>query len=444
MKRVDLSILPEYLKSRRWFAGKAWPIKSTSVIDHASLATTGRTDFTLGVIEVTYELGKPERYLLPVTLGPKGKIEEALDDDQLARAVLGLIRDGSEVPSGAGALKGERIAGTDELWAALPDAPTVTRISAEQSNTSIIFGQAVILKLIRKLEHGVNPELELGRFFARRGFQQVPPLMGALHLTGSADSTIAVAHRFLPNEGDGWTYALERFREGPTLSPDVLDGFRKLGERLGELHTVLASDAEDPAFAPEPIRAEDLQRWSATIIGELGVTLAAATQVIPELEARRDALAERARKLATLEPSGQKTRVHGDLHLGQVLRTGDDWAIFDFEGEPARSFEQRRQKHSPLKDVAGMLRSFSYAAEVVIAEGKPVGTRSSSARRAFLQGYRAATAGAAFLPADDTTFAGLLDALELEKLIYEVRYEVNNRPDWVKIPAQSMLDEAGR
>jgi trehalose synthase-fused probable maltokinase len=171
----------------------------------------------------------------------------------------------------------------------------------------------------------------------------------------------------------------------------------------------------------------------------MGVTLSQAARHSPELENRREDLIGHARQLAHVPPTGQKIRIHGDLHLGQVLRSGGDWLLFDFEGEPGRSFTQRREKYSALRDVAGMLRSFDYAEATVRLEGQPEGDRLAPARQAFLDGYREATAGAAFLPQSEASFTAMLGAFELEKMLYEVRYELQNRPDWVRIPVQALM-----
>jgi trehalose synthase-fused probable maltokinase len=232
---------------------------------------------------------------------------------------------------------------------------------------------------------------------------------------------------------------LDHFRRGPRLPEGFLGELRGLGQRLGELHRALGSPTDDPAFSPEPLQLEDLQRWSASIVGEMGVTISQALNQFPELENRRETLIEHAKQLAHLSPVGQKVRIHGDLHLGQVLRSEGDWLIFDFEGEPGRAFAQRREKYSVLRDVAGMLRSFDYAEATVTFEGQAGGERVAPARQAFLDGYRTATRGAAFLPQDDATFHTMLDAFELEKMLYEVRYELQNRPDWVRIPVQALL-----
>jgi len=174
-------------------------------------------------------------------------------------------------------------------------------------------------------------------------------------------------------------------------------------------------------------------RWSSSIIGELGVTFAEAEKQIPDLAPLREPLVEKAKRLSQLAPSGKKIRLHGDLHLGQVLRVWGDWVLFDFEGEPARGFNQRREKFTPLKDVAGMLRSLTYAESAVELAGAAAGDRASPTRKAFLEGYAQATASCDFLPAGEA-FNAVLGAFELEKAVYELRYELDNRPDWVGIP----------
>jgi trehalose synthase-fused probable maltokinase len=434
---IDLTKLPDYLRNQRWFAGKAWPIKSVSVVDHALVALPGGRDFMLAVVEVLYGLGHPDRYLLPVLSSGEG-VQDAFEDVEALRATFGLIREKRELPSASGKLVGEWL-DTPEGLMALPSPVPVRRLQVEQSNTSVVIAEKVILKVIRKLEAGINPEYEMGRFLATKtSFRATPTLLGALHSEGPAGATLAVVHRFIPNAIDGWRYSLEYFRRGTRLPEGFLGEMRGLGQRLGELHRALASSTDDPAFDPEPIHMEDLQRWSASIVGELGVTLNEAMRQFPDLEKRREGLIEQAKRLAHVSPSGQKIRIHGDLHLGQVLRAEGDWLIIDFEGEPGRSFSLRREKYSPLRDVAGMLRSFDYAEATVQLEGQAAGERVAPARQAFLEGYRTATRGTPFLPQDDATFYAMLDAFELEKMLYEVRYELQNRPDWVRIPVQAL------
>ncbi|MBJ6765616.1 phosphotransferase [Myxococcaceae bacterium JPH2] len=436
MTSLDLTKLPDFLKSQRWFAGKAWPIKSVNVVDHVPL-DLGACTFTLAVVEVVYELGHPERYLLLARPAADG-IQSALDIDDCVRALFQVLRDGRTMPAGTGRVVGEWIGPAD---AEFPSPVPVRRLNVEQSNTSVVLAEQVILKIIRKLEAGVNPEYEVGRFLATKtSFRATPRMLGALTLEGAAGATLALAHRFVPDAVDGWRYTLDRLRQERALSERFLEEMREMGRCVGELHQAFASaPPDDAAFAPEPVLQEDLQRWSASIVGELGVTLADAGRLHPDLEGRRDRLIEHARQLALIPPSGQKTRTHGDLHLGQVLRSRGEWLLFDFEGEPSRSFTARREKYNPLRDVAGMLRSFDYAEATVSLEGGAPKSRVEPTRAAFLEGYRRATAGAAFLPTSETSFHVMLSAFELEKLLYEVRYELQNRPDWVRIPVQALL-----
>jgi trehalose synthase-fused probable maltokinase len=360
--------------------------------------------------------------------------------------VLQLIRDGRQVPTGSGGghLRGERLPGLEAELDALAPSPQVRRVSGEQSNTSMVFDDKVILKIIRKVEAGVNPEYEMGRFLATHGFTAAPPMVGAVQLEGGqAGTTLAVAHRFIGDAQDGWAYVRERFRDWPNTAGSLIPEVRELGQRMGELHRVLGSDPGDPAFAPDPVQLEDLQRWSASIIGELGVTLNDASKRFPQVFDRRAALVDRMKLLAHRTPAGKKIRIHGDLHLGQVLRTKDQWLIFDFEGEPLRKLAQRREKQSPLKDVAGMVRSFEYADATVEREGHPAKDRVTRTRQAFLEGYLDAVRGSDLVPESPQDFAGFLDAFEVEKLLYEIRYELTNRPDWARIPIEALMREEG-
>ena len=333
------------------------------------------------------------------------------------------------IATAAGALQGERFDGPYSPMERLSRVPAVRRLDAEQSNTSLVFDDRVILKLIRKLEPGLNPELEMGAFLARSGFAGTPRLLGSISVTGAVEATVAVAHAFVRVETDGWSYVLDALRRGEPPLSEV----RELGARIGELHAALASDEADARFAPEPIRREDLRRWTETLLGELERTVRVGRSAVPELAGRQQALAARIHRLGGVRPGGVRIRQHGDLHLGQVLRSGGEWLVFDFEGEPARPLAERRQKHSPLKDVAGMLRSFAYAAAAA-------GRREIAGlmRESFLQGWR--LRAARLMPPDEEGARVLLESLELEKLLYELRYEVGHRPDWVNIPATDLLE----
>jgi maltokinase len=433
MDSLDLGALPAWLRRQRWFGGKGAEIASVRVVDEANIG-----DLRVAAVEVGYAgTRSPERYLLPLSRDTDGPLEEKLDADS-CRAIFDIMRGCREVRTRVGVLRGERFDGPDSPLRTLPEQPAVRRLSAEQSNTSIVFGEAVILKLIRKLDQGRNPELEIGALLARRKFRSTPALLGALSLEGEIQATVGVAHRFVRVESDGWTYVVEALLAGPERLTTLLPEVRELGTRVGELHVALAAD-DDPAFAPEPIHREDLQRWSRTLLAELDATALLAAKAVPQLAARTGALRARVERLAEAAPSGVRLRQHGDLHLGQVLRCDGQWLIFDFEGEPARSLAERREKHAPYKDVAGMLRSFAYAAATAEKRrGVRVNVRGP-VESAFLEGYRSSAAG--LLPTDERTAETLLEALEMEKLLYELRYELGHRPDWVDIPARDLLRE---
>ena len=433
MLAPDSAGFPAWLQRQRWFGGKGEEIEAVRVVDEAALG-----DLHVMAIEVAYRGSRPaERYLLPLRRGSREPLEEALDE-QSCRAIFEVIRQCREVPTRAGRFRGERFDAGDSAFSALPQRPSVRRLSAEQSNTSLVFGEAVILKLIRKLEQGRNPELEIGALLARRGFRSAPELLGALSLEGEVEATVGVAHRFVPVETDGWTYVVDAFSRDPVPPKALLEEIHELGARVGELHAALA-DPTEPAFAPEPIRREDLRRWTDALLAELEETVRVAAAAVPGLASCSTALRARIERLASVAPGGVRLRQHGDLHLGQVLRSGGQWLIFDFEGEPARMLAARREKHCPYKDVAGMLRSFAYADAAARKKGAARGDRRPPSREAFLEGYR--SRARALLPDDAATGQTLLASLELEKLLYELRYEVGHRPDWVEIPARDLLGE---
>lgn len=437
---VSLIDLPDYLRQQRWFGGKAWPIKGADVLDYVVVPSPPGAPFVLAVVEVVYELGNPERYALVVS-EPGARIEEALTHDTTVQALYRLVRDGGRLASASGFLVGEPIPGAA---LDLGDTPAVRRLGVEQSNTSVVLGEQVIMKLIRKLEPGANPEAELGLMLSTRTrFRALPELLGLLHLESQGTMTVAVLHRFVPQAQDGWKYVTALLEASPAGTPELFEHLTDLGRVIGELHVALASIDDAPGFAPEPIQTDDLQRWSSNVMGEMGVTLSQAQHVDPDIFRYREPLVEQVKELAHAAPSGQRIRVHGDLHLGQVLRANDGWLVFDFEGEPGRTFSQRREKTSALKDVAGMLRSLDYAAASV---GQDPATRRvvlTQARRAFLAGYRGASQGTDFLPKDPESFSVMLRVFELEKLLYELRYELANRPDWVRIPLEALKHEEG-
>ncbi len=444
MANIDVLKLPQYLNQQRWFGGKGIPIKQASVLDQVVLtsARPGRegTEFVLAIVDVVYELGTPQRYLLIVRVDQDGQVSDAMLDDQLAHRLFRIILERESLPTSGGVIRGEQTPFATPFLDPVRSLGPIRRLEVEQSNTSLIFDERVILKVIRKLEHGPNPELEMSQFLATRAsFRAAPRLLGWIQQEGPIIATLAILHQFVKAESDGWKYTLDAIKNVGTPTPELLHEINTLGKIIAELHLALSSDPEDPAFAPEPIQQVDLQHWSASIIGELGVTIAAAAKAIPELAERRDILVERIQMLARLAPSGKKIRIHGDLHLGQVLRSDQGWMVFDFEGEPSRNFNQRREKYSPLRDVAGMLRSFAYVGAVIELQGGTCGDCVPRLRNAFLEGYLSIVGRTDLLPAGRHDFSVMLDVMEIEKLLYEVRYELQNRPEWVRIPARSLI-----
>jgi maltose alpha-D-glucosyltransferase / alpha-amylase len=373
--------------------------------------------------------------------------------------------------------------------------------SAEQSNTSVVFSDRYILKLFRRPSEGINPDLELGRFLTERAaFPHTPPTLGSLeYRAGRAEPlTLAILQGYVPNEGDAWQYTLRHLgqyfeqilthpgelKEAPippglplTLSgqaiPELaeetigpyLESARLLGERTAELHVALASDALDPAVAPEPFSTLYLRALYQSMRGQARRALWLLTKRRNDLPGPLGALAEKVLASeaeilqvfwAVVERKVDATRIrcHGDLHLGQVLYTGKDFVFIDFEGEPARPIGERRIKRSPLKDVAGMLRSFDYAAQTGLLEALASGVAqpddlarlepwarywSSWVAATYLKAYFATAGEASFLPRDPAGQETLLQAHVLEKAVYELAYELNNRPSWVKIPLAGIL-----
>jgi trehalose synthase-fused probable maltokinase len=305
-----------------------------------------------------------------------------------------------------------------------------------------VLGDAFVLKHVRKLAEGVNPEAEIARFLTERAFHNTPRLAGHLEYRDGRGgvTTLAVLQALVPDAIDGWQWVLARLRE-PDGAAVAVTALGRLGERTGELHRALASDVRDAAFAPEPITAADVAAWAEAVAGQLAAARAA-------LHGRRvdvDASAVRA-GLAHLV-GRQKIRHHGDFHLGQTLYrpSAGDWMIIDFEGEPLRPLDERRRKHAAPRDVAGMLRSIDYAAVSALSpDSPPARAWQDAAARAFVEGYRRATADAAFLPRSPAGFDDVVAVFELEKAAYEIVYEANNRPDWIAIPERGLVSATAR
>jgi maltose alpha-D-glucosyltransferase/alpha-amylase len=334
----------------------------------------------------------------------------------------------------------------------------------EQSNTSVFYDDALVFKALRRIRPGIALDCEVGAFLTTRArFPHVPPLAGAIEYVPATGpvTTLGVLQGFTSNRGDGWTWLVTHLK---TLTPETVDEgsesvfreLRGLGAITGDLHRALAGDPADPDFAPEPITAADASAWSARVAADVRHTCelvrARLPTLAPELAAGARALlaseAEllaRARDLERLGGEGcVKIRVHGDYHLGQTLRTDGGFVVLDFEGEPARAVADGRRKQCALVDVAGMLRSFDYAMQATLA---PSGVSPEASERwvgravgAFLDGYRDAVARSPvpLLPASPAGLARALSAFELDKALYEVRYELDNRPAWLAVPLRGL------
>jgi maltokinase len=442
---LDEAAVREFVLGRRWFGAKTREVVSASVLAAVPLRSAAPL-LVVALVEVRFQPGTHEVYQLPVGFRPAAEgwddavigkagdwiAYDALADPLLCSELVHLVRGSSTVQAQEGALSFRPVDGF-----AVPAPELEARpLGAEQSNSSVVFGEELILKAYRRLEPGVNPELELLRFLTERDFPNVAGLLGWYEYAGRLmDATLGILQEYVPGESDGWRFALASLADDP-------DGFlrraRRLGEVSGMLHAALASDGADPHFAPEEPSAEALSLLTATVDEEIEQVFLD----LPEEEAlepilgRGEEVREQLRQLSHIAAAGRVIRTHGDYHLGQVLWTGQDWIVIDFEGEPARGLPERRRKRSPLRDVAGMLRSFSYAASAAsITLGvEPPPNWEEQAREEFLGGYLPVLEGTGLLPPGEEAVERLLSVFELEKAVYELRYELDNRPDWVQIP----------
>ena len=505
------SQLPEYLLKQRWFGGKARQMSSVEVVDTLPIPV-GRANAYLFIAVVRYADGTEEYYSIPLIRsesagaeglkvpGPAGgsmMLADGLKNAAFLTAIGQLIEKGTAISGEQGELRGRQTSAYSRLSPESIEGLTPKPVGAEQSNTSIIYGDRLILKFFRRIQEGINPDLEIGQFLTEKtALTSVPPLAGMLEYRSRDGKTIAqgMLQKFVPNQGDAWSFTLRSLADfydaaRKTVSVGVGDAASSvmasrhqvkgipdcahssvelylaaaelLGQRTAEMHLALASDASDPAFAPEPFTMESQQALEQSMTGLLVRVFALLRdkcKYLPvewrgkaeELARHEDAIAARFNTALRQPIRAMRTRIHGDYHLGQVLRTETDFVIIDFEGEPARSIEERRVKRSPLQDVAGMLRSFHYAAFApLLGEDRIQGVdlvRMSEWADAwngwvserFLAKYFATAKGASYLPASESETQTVLDLHTLEKAIYELGYELNNRPTWVGIPLQGI------
>jgi trehalose synthase-fused probable maltokinase len=416
--------LLEFLRRQRWFGVRGGGEGlSASTLDVVAVQAEPRPLDVL-VVEVRCT-GSHDLYQLLAEAPDGPGFGDVFAEPGSALALLRLVAEGATASSETGTIE-FRPFGLDVV-----DGREERVLEVEQSNSSVVLDERLIVKLYRRLEAGINPELELLRFLADHRYANAPRLEGWWSYTGSPlTATLGILLGYLPGATDGWSLALA---DAEARRPEAfLVRARRLGEVVGELHAVLASDAGDPAFAPEEASTEALALVRATVDDEIQTLYEnmpddeAVAPIARSGDAIRDLLGE----LASFGPVGRIIRVHGDLHLGQVLWARGDWYVVDFEGEPARTLPERRLKRSPLRDVAGMLRSFDYAAR---AAGLEDGEFQSRARDLFLEGYLGVVERTGILPSPSQS-ERLIEMFELEKAVYELRYELAHRPDWVHIP----------
>ncbi|HWL65537.1 MAG TPA: hypothetical protein VNP73_06135 [Actinomycetota bacterium] len=472
--KLDVSPLLETLPTARWFGGKGRPLKQVEIVD-TGVIEDGPPALVLTIVRVSFgDEGPDQLYHLPLIV-EDGAARDALEDlDRLG--VLGdLMAHGTSIKGADGVFQFGG-PGLDPL--SPPGAESTRALGSEQSNSSLVLDDQIVLKLFRKVEVGPNPDLELNRHLTSEGFQHVPLHVAEIIYEGEMGGEeisidLAIAQQLVPNSVEGWTLVTQHLREfyDEVDERDAREDMRFLTEeraketllhidRLGEvtalLHIALTRFEGDVDLAPEPIERFDLEAWAERARRSL-VDLVKGPA--PELKASAGQINDRINQLRTVEDAGMKLRIHGDYHLGQAINSTRGWMILDLEGEPARSLEERRQKQSALRDVAGLLRSLNYAAMSVMFERSQPGEDAwnrlapwaeiweSVARERFLAAYLSRSHEGRFLPSDRETLMTMLDVFEIDKALYELGYEHSHRPDWILIPLQGIsqvLEREGR
>jgi predicted trehalose synthase len=463
LQRLDPSALAAFLADRRWFAGRTHQMQCARFVDATVPGAGGWPEgTTLAVLAVQYDDAPPERYGLPLaagldTPGPfrigsiadVGPVADGLAHPWLGQAILGTIARSDDLPTAAGAVVSGRT--TSLLRSLAPDAEglPVRYVPVEQSHTLLSCGDTLGLKLYRKLEAGTNLDLEVGRFLTETaGFAHSPPIAGWLEYrpseAGAEPTVLGLLQGWVPNSGTGWDRALRVLRDG--LPPGDPGGDAALlGLRTGQMHLALASRPDVAGFEPRPLTRDDLIRLHRSAVEQVHRSFnlldreqhslrPALIDLAQRLLRGRSTILARLDSLRQAEPSGQLIRVHGDYHLGQTLRTADDYVLIDFEGEPLRPLAERRQVASPWKDVAGMARSFDYAANNLGASVCQEVAKTCYSATDFLDAYDGVTAGASFRMADSASEQAVFRGFLIEKAAYELQYELSHRPEWACIP----------
>jgi maltose alpha-D-glucosyltransferase/alpha-amylase len=495
-EQLEQEALPRFIEAQRWYASKGEKVQRARLADHVFWEVDGVT-WLLAQFDVETGAGG-ERYSIPLALAwedteeartrmlgaaPVAKVRQqaavgvlgdAFADEGFCRAVAAAIGAGRELTTAHARVRFVPTRAYAQIAGADLSGLEVRRAKGQSSNTVVALGERLFLKGYRRLQEGISPEVEIGRFLTEVArFPHCVPVAGAVEYLAADGATVALAllQAYVENDGDGWSYTLdylERFLDGcrsaaEPVPPDAHGAYLALAQTLGlrtaELHRALALPSGDPAFDPEPFAAADLEAWQRRVHEEARTTLAAVDahrreMTVPvRLDAQalldaRERLAARIDACVLPQRGTIKTRLHGDFHLGQVLLARNDFVIIDFEGEPTRTLAERRAKQSALRDVAGMLRSFDYARSAALrrveqgddaARLAPVAAAwLGETSRAFLGAYAEALAGSEFFASFDDV-RGLLDLAELEKALYELRYELGHRPAWAQIPLAGVL-----
>jgi len=503
-RKFQRNVLPAYLANQRWFAAKDRHIESVSLEPWTEISGAEGGAYLLAAVDMKLAGGESQLYFLPLSFtweesylkpgspqlantlakirrGPSlGALVDAAAEPEFAHSLLRRLQTANIEEDGDDSVHYEA---TDRLKALeLPEIGESRRPTTEQSNVSVVLGDEVVLKLYRRLQTGIQPEIEVSRFLTEAGFENTPPFLGSVeHRPNSGDAaSIAVAFRFLTNQGNGWDVllgALDRQLEEQEIAPPAPDGetaeprfdfsldlVRALGQRTAEMHCAFASKTRNKAFRAESVKEADMRRWTRHVLGQSKRSFAALKQArralsgddetvagIDTLLKRQRDITRRIERFGKIKPSGFKMRHHGDYHLGQVLVAHNDIYVIDFEGEPLRSLKDRRAKADPVRDVAGMLRSFDYAAGTALQRSLERGLGQRETIESIAFGWRDA-AQALFLEIYAETLAACdhwlspieetlarLDLFLMEKVLYEISYEAGNRPAWVGIPINGAI-----
>lgn len=521
-----MSTVMAYVRRARWFGGKGKGIRRLRIADSIMVPMHDHPAYIL-LLEVTYTSAPREHYLLPIAFAShdlqmkiakespegiiaqltakeeEGIVYEAIHNEAFRAALLDLVARKRSLKSGSGRLVARRGSKFSTMLpdGALPETSGVLKV--EQSNTSILYDRTFFLKLYRRLEQGINPDVELSRNLTEHtDFVDLPSFAGAIEWQPEQGSpmTVAMLLEFVPNETDAWSYTLDNIERSfahaqtlkdkldalPVMPPSILEIDPEtiptlirdfigavyvemaslLGHRTAQLHRALASLSQTPEVTAEPFSLlyqkslhQSIRGMTLKVFAQLDRGLGAleepAASVIRTILGEKKTILSRLRRIAERKIRARKIRTHGDYHLGQVLYTGKDFIIIDFEGEPARSITERRLKQSALRDVAGMIRSFHYAAHgAILLRAAKQGADVDYLERwadlwysyvsgTFLHAYKQEVGDADFVPKDKDEFALLLDTFLLEKAIYELGYELNNRPNWLMIPARGIEQMLG-